>query len=64
MVIYPFMFYWIIIYPLGCLTYLIKNKSKLESVEIRAKFGFFINGYKNNLYFWYLKFVFLHYKIN
>ena len=41
-------------YPLGCLFYLLKHKSKLDSSELRAKFGFYINGYKNKLYFLYI----------
>lgn len=46
------MAYWICIYPITCLFYMIKNRKRLNNNEISAKMGFYINGYRDQYYFW------------
>lgn len=50
--IYPMLLLWMVFYPGLCLFYLIKNKKKLDDVDVRAKMGFYINGYKEELFYW------------
>jgi len=50
--VYPFMAYWILIYPVTCLIYMIHNRNKLHDIEINAKLGFYINGYQDDYYYW------------
>lgn len=50
--IIPFTLYWTLIYPIFVLIHLIRRRQDIFSLEIKSKFGLFINGYKRNFFYW------------
>ena len=48
----PILIFWIMVYPMTCLLYMVHNKKRIESVEIRTKMGYYVNGYKPNFFYW------------
>lgn len=54
MISLPLLLFLGIFIPLLLLFYLILKKKKLNTVELRMKFGFLYNGYQNKYFYWEL----------
>lgn len=52
-IIYPNLILWIIIYPCISLAVLFKKRKKLNQLNVRAKLGYYIEGYKKQYFYWY-----------
>lgn len=50
--VYPFLLFWAVVYPFTCIIYLWIHRKQLNLITIQAKMGFYINGYKQQFYFW------------
>lgn len=50
----PILFYWILLYPMGCFLYMLYNKTKLDHIEMKIRMGYYLNGYKKEYFYWYL----------
>lgn len=48
----PNLIYWIILYPFGCLVYMIRNRRKLNGMEMKIRMGYYLIGYKTQYFFW------------
>lgn len=48
----PGLVFWVGVYPLFCYFQLWKHKKNLDKPIFIAKYGFFLNGLKKNMYFW------------
>jgi len=50
----PLLIFWILLYPLICLFYLIYHKKeiKIGQADIKIKMGYYLNGYKDNYFYW------------
>ncbi|CAG9324291.1 unnamed protein product [Blepharisma stoltei] len=57
----PTIILWGIILPTVCLVNIIRNKSRLGDLNVRIRYGFLFNGYRDNHYFW--EFIILYSKI-
>lgn len=57
----PCLIIWVISLPAVTLLYLATHRDKLDTVNEKLKFGFVINGYKKQRYFW--EFVILYRKV-
>ncbi|CAG9312680.1 unnamed protein product [Blepharisma stoltei] len=57
----PTIIIWGIILPTVCLIALIRDKENLKSINIRVRYGFIFNGYKESKFYW--EFIILYSKI-
>ncbi|CAG9321985.1 unnamed protein product [Blepharisma stoltei] len=58
---FPAILLWGIGIPTTCLFLIMKNKDRLNDINIRIKYGFLFNGYKSRSYYW--EFVIIYRKI-
>ena len=48
----PSIFGWCIGIPIFALILLIRDRKRLDDLDVKQKFGFFFRGYKKTFYFW------------
>jgi hypothetical protein len=48
----PNLVFWVAVWPLYFLFYILKNRHRLNHVQVKTKVGFFYKGYKPETYYW------------